>query len=202
MTTEVPHLRVDAQDNRDRILLVARELFADRGLDIGMREIARAADVGPATLYRRFPTKQDLIDEAFQVELQACRAIVEKATTASSPWNGFADAIRALIALNARNRGFVDAFTREASSGPVITAHRRELLAILAGVTRRAIADGALRDDFRIEDLVLILRAGRAAASEREAARFADLALNGLQPGALDQPLHSPLALVDRPARS
>ena len=62
-------LRADAQENRDRILAAARALFAERGLDVGMREIARRAGVGPATLYRRFPTKQALIDEAFAVEL-------------------------------------------------------------------------------------------------------------------------------------
>lgn len=180
-TTEMPHLRADAQDNRDRILDVARELFAGRGIDIGMREVARAAEVGPATLYRRFPTKQDLIDEAFRMEMTACRAVVEEASTASSPWTGFAQAIRELVALNARNRGFVEAFTRQTPSGSRIAAHRRELLRILDGVARRAIDEGELRRDFRIEDLVLVLRAGRAASNERDAARFAELALDGLR---------------------
>ncbi|MCZ9342279.1 TetR/AcrR family transcriptional regulator, partial [Streptomyces sp. TRM76130] len=61
MTDRLPHtLRADALDNRDRILDAARALFATRGLDVPMREVARHARVAPATLYRRFPTKRDL----------------------------------------------------------------------------------------------------------------------------------------------
>lgn len=74
MTDRLPHmLRADAQDNRDRVLEAARALFAERGIDVTMRQIARRADVGPATLYRRFPTKQILVDEAFEYELRSCR---------------------------------------------------------------------------------------------------------------------------------
>ena len=50
MSTEMTRLRVDARENRDRILAAAGELFAERGLDVGMRDIARRAGVGPATL--------------------------------------------------------------------------------------------------------------------------------------------------------
>ena len=59
MTEQLPQkLRSDAEDNRDRILESARVLFAREGLTVPMRAIARHAGVGPATLYRRFPTKQ------------------------------------------------------------------------------------------------------------------------------------------------
>jgi AcrR family transcriptional regulator len=181
MTTELTQLRSDARENRDRIVEVARELFAERGLEIGMREIARTAAVGPATLYRRFPTKQDLVDEAFGVELRACRGIVETASAASSPWRGFASAVRELIALNARNRGFVEAFTATDTAHGVIVAHRRELLGMLAGLTQRAVEAGELRADFRVEDLVLVLRAGRAVSDERAAERFAQIVLDGFR---------------------
>ncbi|WP_261984695.1 MULTISPECIES: TetR/AcrR family transcriptional regulator [unclassified Rhodococcus (in: high G+C Gram-positive bacteria)] len=51
-------LRADAKENRDRIVEVAREVFASDGLGISMREVARRAEVGPATLYRRFPPRR------------------------------------------------------------------------------------------------------------------------------------------------
>jgi AcrR family transcriptional regulator len=73
----VQKLRADAQNNRDRIRAAARQLFSDYGTDVGMREIARQAGVGPATLYRRFPTRQTLIDDVLTDELAACREIVE-----------------------------------------------------------------------------------------------------------------------------
>jgi hypothetical protein len=57
-------LRSDARDNRDLILDAARAAFAAEGLNVPMREIARRAGVGQATLYRRFPTKQTLVTEA------------------------------------------------------------------------------------------------------------------------------------------
>lgn len=181
MTSEVPQLRSDARDNRDRIIDAARALFAERGLDIGMREIARAADVGPATLYRRFPTKQDLIDTAFNVELRACRAILDRASAASSPWQGFSAAVQELIVSNAGNRGFVEAFAETESAHGAIVRHRRELLGMFADLARRAVETGDLRADFRIEDLVLMLRAGRAVSDERTAKRLAQLVLEGFR---------------------
>jgi AcrR family transcriptional regulator len=54
-------LRAEARDNRERILEVARAVFAADGLNVPMREIARRAEVGPATLYRRFPAKEALV---------------------------------------------------------------------------------------------------------------------------------------------
>ncbi|MEU8275292.1 helix-turn-helix domain-containing protein [Microbispora bryophytorum] len=72
MTGRSPQiLRSDALDNRERILDAARALFAAEGLDVPMREIARRAGVGPATLYRRFPTKQLLVTEVFTDEMRA-----------------------------------------------------------------------------------------------------------------------------------
>ncbi|CAM3337706.1 helix-turn-helix domain-containing protein [Kibdelosporangium persicum] len=66
VTDRLPHtLRSDARDNRDRILVAARTAFAADGIDVPMREIARRAGVGPATLYRRFPTKEALVTAAF-----------------------------------------------------------------------------------------------------------------------------------------
>ncbi|WP_460573681.1 TetR/AcrR family transcriptional regulator [Humibacter soli] len=187
MTAEVTQLRVDAQDNRDRILAAARSLFATMGLDVGMREIARAAHVGPATLYRRFPTKQSLIDAAFALELHTCRAIVLEGCADPDPWRGLTDVIRRLTALNSQNRGFVAAFTSVNSVTSDFAEHRQDLYARLAGLVDRAKATGRLRADFVMDDLLLLLLAGRGLASagngrqESFARRFAQLAIDGLQ---------------------
>jgi len=184
---KLSHLRADARDNRDRILRSARTLFSERGLDVGMREVARRAQIGPATLYRHFPTKQQLIDEAFSAELRSCREIVVDGAADSDPWNGFTCVIRRLTALNVRNRGFVDAFTSAGAIDGTIDVHRRELLGMLAQLARRAQASGDLRTDFRIEDLTLVLLAGRglstAEPTRRAAAaeRFADLAIDAFR---------------------
>ncbi|MGX1032686.1 AcrR family transcriptional regulator [Streptomyces ambofaciens] len=86
MTDHLPHtLRSDAEDNRERILDAARALFAAQGLRVPMREVARRAGVGPATLYRRFPAKQELITEACKDQLRACRAIVDEGLAHPDP---------------------------------------------------------------------------------------------------------------------
>lgn len=181
-------LRVDARENRARILDAARALFAEKGLAVGMREIARRADVGPATLYRRFPTKQDLIDMAFAEELQQCRRIVVEGSDDSDPWRGFSSVIHQLTLLNSQNRCFVAAFTAQEPDIEVrstITRQRQELLPRIADLVRRVQAAGALRPDFTMDDLLLVLQVGRGLfsvrPSEAAARRFAEIVLEGLR---------------------
>lgn len=162
MNSEVPHLRADAQENRDRILVAARELFEERGPEVGMREIARRAGVGPATLYRRFPVRRDLVEAVFARESQTCEQIVVDACADPNPWRGFQTMLRTLIIVNARNRGFVEAFLRNDSSREDVVAHRRQLLRRLAGLMHRAREQGAMRTDATLTDLVLVLSTGLA----------------------------------------
>jgi AcrR family transcriptional regulator len=180
-------LRSDAQDNRDRLLAVARDLFAERGLDVTMREIARRAQVGPATLYRRFPTKADLVEVVFADEVRLCGQIVEDGCADPDPWRGFCSVIEEITVLNGRNQGFVDAFISANSEPADYAARRHAALQALTSLARRAQAAGALRRDFTIDDLVLMLVAGRAVAAvpqvRREAAarRFASLAIDAFR---------------------
>ncbi|MBI0381596.1 helix-turn-helix transcriptional regulator, partial [Streptomyces albiflaviniger] len=102
MTDRLPHtLRSDASDNRERILDAARALFATEGLKVPMREIARHAGVGPATLYRHFPTKQMLATEALRDEMRVCRAIVDEGRGEPDPWRGFCLVIEKTCELHA-----------------------------------------------------------------------------------------------------
>lgn len=188
MVDEMPQmLRSDAQGNRDRLLVVARELFAERGLDVTMREIARRAQVGPATLYRRFPTKADLIEAVFADEVRLCGKIVEGGCADRDPWRGFCSVIEKITVLNGRNQGFIDAYMSANSEPHGHAAHRRVALQGLTLLARRAQAAGALRLDFTIDDLVLVLLASRALRSvtqaRREAAarRFAALAIDAFR---------------------
>ncbi|GIM88360.1 TetR/AcrR family transcriptional regulator [Paractinoplanes toevensis] len=166
MADQLPQmLRSDARDNRDRLLEAARELFSERGLDVPMREIARRAEVGPATLYRRFPTKQALIDAAFTDELRQCAGIVRDGCADPDPWRGLCAVIRDITELNAHNQGFVDAFVTSNPGAIDFTAHRAGMLHSLAGLCRRAKEAGALRPDIVLDDLILVLMAGRGLAA-------------------------------------
>jgi AcrR family transcriptional regulator len=180
-------LRADAQDNRDRILEVARALFAEKGIGITMREVARRAEVGPATLYRRFPAKQALIDAAFDDEMRSCRQIVEDGCADPDPWRGFCSVIERITVLNGRNQGFVDAFMSANPEAGGFAAHRAALLSMLADLAARAKKAGRLRRDFVIDDLVLVLLTGRGLAAvpparrETSARRFAALVVDAFR---------------------
>jgi AcrR family transcriptional regulator len=188
-------LRSDAQDNRDRLLEAARDLFGERGTSVPMREVARRAGVGPATLYRRFPTRQDLLDAALADEMAACRTIVEEGWANDDAWEGLCDVIERLSLLNARNQGFVDAFLADRPGLDVLAGHRAGLLRKLAELGRRAQASGELRSDFAVEDLLLVLTAGRALGSMPPARRpIAARRLARLAIDAFRTPAHSPPA--------
>jgi AcrR family transcriptional regulator len=202
MPDRLPHmLRTDARDNRDRVLEAARALFAERGIDITMREIARRAAVGPATLYRRFPTKQVLVDAVFADEARACRGIVDDGCADPDPWRGFCSVIEQISVLNVENQGFVDAFTSASAVGNLVE-HREAVLRRLAELAGRAKAAGKLRNDFVIDDLVLVLlalrglsttpTAGRAATARR----FAALAIDAFRASGTSAPLPRPARLA------
>jgi AcrR family transcriptional regulator len=178
-----PHgLRSDARDNRERILEAARAVFATEGFDAPMREIAHRAGVGPATLYRRFPTKQALATEAFADRIHACHAIIEHGLADPDPWHGLRTVLSDLFELHARDEGFARAFPYVAELAPA----RERSVAALAELARRA--KNHLRPDFALEDLILLLRAnaglraGSAPARVAASRRFTELAVQSLRP--------------------
>jgi AcrR family transcriptional regulator len=195
-------LRADAKHNRDRAIEAARALFSERGLDVTMREIARRAAVGPATLYRRFPTKQVLVDEVFAEERRACEGIVEDGCADPDPWRGFCSVVERVLVLNVRNQGFVDAFLSENPSLEAFAAHRAAVLRMLADLVNRAQAAGGLRRDFVLDDLVLVLLAGRGLSATppafrvAAARRFAALAIDSFRASDANARLPRPAPLA------
>src|SRR6188768_1459630 len=102
-------LRSDAERNRQRILQAAEEVFAARGLDASMDDIARAAGVGVGTVYRRFPDRDALIDALFETKLHEIEAIALAALRITDPWEAFATFMRGVCAMHARDRGLKEA---------------------------------------------------------------------------------------------
>ncbi|MCU1529944.1 MAG: TetR family transcriptional regulator, partial [Frondihabitans sp.] len=87
MTTRVTRKpRIDAEQNRQHILSVARTAFAADGLDLPVREIARRAGLGPATLYRHFPARPELINAVLVEQVAACDAEMREALADPDPW--------------------------------------------------------------------------------------------------------------------
>lgn len=203
VTDRLPHtLRSDALDNRERILDAARALFSTDGLDVPMREVARRAGVGPATLYRRFPTKQTLVAEAFADQLNACRAIVDEGCADPDPWRGLCLVIERICELHARDRGFTEAFLSAYPEVADVAAGREYTVRAVAGLARRAKEAGRLRSDFVLDDLVLVLMANKGihaastAGRVKASRRFSALVIQAFEAC----PRHVPLPPAARPA--
>jgi AcrR family transcriptional regulator len=187
--------RSDARDNRWRILAVARAAFAAEGLDVPIREIARRAEVGVATVYRHFRTKEALLTEAFAEQMASCSAIVREGLAADDPWSGFRLVVEKLMAVHALDRGFARAFTSQLPQAVDFAADRDRTLRGLFELVRRAQDAGALRRDFVVEDISLALMANEGIRAEspstRVAAsrRFAALMLQSFQADPVPAPL-------------
>ncbi|WP_320774366.1 helix-turn-helix domain-containing protein [Streptomyces sp. CRN 30] len=170
-------LRADARRNRRRILAAAREVFAEHGIDAPMATVARRAGVGVATLYRRFPTRDDLVDAAFAHQLDTCARVLAEAVADPDPWHGFQRLFETICRLQQEERGFPAAFVaafpdRSKDHTRARALAERQLMTLI----RRAQAAGALRSDFHPSDLGVVLLAhcglvtalpGDGAASRR-----------------------------------
>jgi AcrR family transcriptional regulator len=157
-------LRRDAERNRVRLLEAARELFGERGCDAPFDEIARRAGVGIGTLYRRFPTREALIDALFEEKAQQYLSASTAALAADDPWDGFTDFIERICEMQAEDRGFADVLnaTFPSGSAPVVAAAMNTARRNAEKVIARARRHGQLRADFAHQDLAWILIANAA----------------------------------------
>ncbi|GAA1556052.1 helix-turn-helix domain-containing protein [Brevibacterium picturae] len=152
-------LRADAAHNRARILAVARELFAERGIDVPMTAIARRAGVGAATLFRRFPDRRSLIAEVFATQIGHCESVLDEAAADPDPWHGFCMFVESLGRMQIEDRGFTEAFLSAFAEDSGVDEKRVRAESTFADLVDRAQKTGKLRPDFDPSDLMLIFLA-------------------------------------------
>jgi AcrR family transcriptional regulator len=152
-------LRVDAERNRQRIVVAAREVFAEHGLDVPMEGIARQAGVGVGTLYRRYPTRADLIAAAFETKMSAYAEAARQALADPDPWRGFCAYVERICAMQAGDRGFTTVLTMTFPTANEFEADRDRAFADFTTLVERAKAAGKLRADFVAEDMPMFLMA-------------------------------------------
>lgn len=154
MSTAERPLRTDAARNADRILRAAREVFAELGPDAQIETIAGRAGVGERTLYRRFPTKADLLRAALDQSIdENLSPAIEKALTRKDPLRGLTELIEAATALGAAEHNILAAARRADALANI--ADRLE--AAMQELTSRAQQDGLVRGDLVAEDLPRIV---------------------------------------------
>lgn len=169
------------------IVAVAREVFAEQGLEAPLEAIAARAGVGIATLYRRFPTREKLVAAALTEKVAEYAQAAEQALAVTDPWAGFAGFVQRICELQAGDRGLSDLLSMTLSADEQVEQLRETANDRVITLIERAKAEGKLREDFVGEDLVLLLIATAAVmhvthADAPEAwRRFVALALDAFR---------------------
>jgi AcrR family transcriptional regulator len=168
-TDVAPRLRRDAQRNRQLLIDAATEVLREQGIDASLDEIARRAGVGNATLYRRFPTREDLYEAVFANMGGVVQEAASRAELVADPWTAFASYIEEVTQFCAADRGFSDLMMAGMAKSPALNAVRLESERILQGLLDRAQREGAVRPDIYLEDVILMLCAQQRVSPAAEA---------------------------------
>jgi len=154
----VKPLRLDAERNRDAILCAAAAAFAAHGSAASLDDIARSAKVGVATLYRRFPTRESLVEAVFGASMTAYAEGFEAAAerALAEPWLAFRDQVMAILEQQATDLAFAEVLSAPVTGSDLFRdQHRRGFRAMLTLIAR-AKAAGAIRADFHHSDIYLL----------------------------------------------
>jgi len=176
--------RADAKRNRERILEVAKEAFARDGANTSLDDIARQAEVGPGTLYRHFPTREELLQSVYQSELEKLAAAGQK----------FAQTMPSIEALRAWLLLFVDAIAAKQLIAPalntllgdpkkVFEASYAKMHQAIRALVKRAVDSGDIRKDLDPVDLLhALVGVANVATSpdwQQSAKRLVDILITG-----------------------
>jgi AcrR family transcriptional regulator len=149
-------LRRDAERNRQRILVVAREAFAEDGLAVTLDEIARRAGVGVGTVYRRFPDKEQLIEALFEERIGEMAALAEEALRCEDAWEGLVRYLEDATAAQADDRGLKEVALSGAHGLERVARARQLMYPLVSRLVARAQEQGELRPDIEPTDLPLL----------------------------------------------
>jgi AcrR family transcriptional regulator len=179
-------LRKDAARNREKLLAAAVGLFAERGTEGSLEEVAKRAGVGIGTLYRHFPTRDALVEAAYRNEVAQLRAAADELLTELPPDAALEAWMRRFVDYGTAKRGMRDALQSIAGGGADLFAETRGQVTEAVAVLLRAGAEaGTLRADVEPEDVLRAMGAIWMVAEGEEfpeqAMRILRLVLDGLR---------------------
>jgi AcrR family transcriptional regulator len=187
-------MRADARRNREKVLKAARVCLARDGLDAQMEEISRRAKVGVGTVYRHFPTKDDLV---FALAGERFDRLAENAQAAlgqDDPWAAFCDFLRSSAEIQISDRALSEVLLDKEN---VMREHaeRVGILELVGKLMERAKAAGELRKDAEPEDVPMLMCAlgGAAEMPLMSGERYLALVIDGFRaPGITPMPKRPP----------
>lgn len=153
--------RADAEHNREALLTAARQLLAERGPDAPLDEIARAAGVANATLYRHFPTRAELILAVYASEVAGLGTLAEQLLTAADPDRALTDWLRAFVRHVATKRELALALPDGPGDqrGALFAEWHATMRTAAERLVERARTAGAVRSQVDARDLLALVSA-------------------------------------------
>ncbi|MGW0039958.1 TetR/AcrR family transcriptional regulator [Gordonia sp. NPDC003376] len=159
-----PRLRSDAARNVERITEAAMEVFAERGLEVSMADVAERAGVGVGTVYRRFEDKAGLVAALFTSQVDAVITSMDAVSRAEDTAASFVDHLTYLCAQMAENKGLRQIVLQEvAPPGATQSAALERMIPASDVLVGRLKELGWMRQSFHGADVPLILAAVGAA---------------------------------------
>lgn len=178
-------LRADARRNREELLEVARQVIREQGVDTSLREIARRAGVGIATLYRHFPTREVLIADIVGGGIRRLNNRAAELSAAKPAGEALADWLADMASRIGPYQGLPAAMhDAVASDGSPLSEPCAELMSAGGTLLARAQADGAVRADVAFPDVFTAVVAISAIATRSgldASARVLAVYLDGLR---------------------
>jgi AcrR family transcriptional regulator len=165
MSVEERPLRADAERNRLRLLEAAQRLFRERGLDVGVAEIAEAAGVGRGTLFRNFASKEDLIAAIVAERMHAGVLIGQAFLDAPDPAEALFEFLGELIGRQQLDRALFEALDDTWLTRDEIKAGHAEIVELLDRLLARAQTGGEIRPDVGAMDLLMMFKGACTAAT-------------------------------------
>jgi AcrR family transcriptional regulator len=149
--------RADARRNYDKLIAAAREAFAEQGTSASLEEIARRAGVGIGTLYRHFPSRQDLLEAVYVEEVEeVCESAAELAGL--PPWDALAGWLHRVVAYVGRKHALAEELWNYLDrDAEVFQGCRTALFAAGEPLLERAQQAGAVRPDANLDDILQIV---------------------------------------------
>jgi AcrR family transcriptional regulator len=158
MAPEEKHLRADAERNRRRLLEAAEALFGERGLEVGVGEIAERAGVGRGTLFRNFPSKDHLIAAIVAERMDSATRRGTELLDADDPGEALFGFLDEIVGRQQRDRALFEAVGDAFISNDEIRGAQSEVLGVLDQLLVRAQASGAVRGDVGALDVLMLVK--------------------------------------------
>src|SRR3954471_14196165 len=156
MAASTRPLRKDAELNRERLLAAARELFARRGLEVTLNDIAHHAGVGVGTAYRRFANKEEVIDALFEEGLQDIAAVAHEALDEPDAWQGLVMFLERSLHMQFGDRGLNQIMNNPALGDARVSEARTRIAPLITRLVERAKEQGSVRPDFDQADIIFV----------------------------------------------